>query len=68
MYNLSIYQPVILQPEYQVLTNGNYNLFDLVPCGLQRDEGKVTCSFLTATCIGINLDDLYNNNNNNNNN
>jgi hypothetical protein len=62
MYNLTIYQSVILQPEYQVLSNGEYDLLDLVPCGLKRDDGKITCAFLTATCVGINLEDQYNNN------
>ena len=59
-----MYQSVVLQPEYEVLTNGDFNLLDLIPCGLKRDNGVITCAFLTATCVGINLEDLYNNNNN----
>jgi hypothetical protein len=55
MYTLTKYQPVALQPDYQVLVSGEYNLLDLVPCGLYGQGDEPNCAFLVATCVGINL-------------
>lgn len=62
MYILTKYQPVALQPEYQVLVSGEYDLLDLIPCGLYEQGDESNCAFLTATCVGINLEEVNNNN------
>jgi hypothetical protein len=65
MYSLQINQLVMSEPKYEVLTQGQFELLDLIPCGRVVDNGQITCAFLTATCVGINLEDVnsdkYNN-------
>ena len=39
-----------------------YDLLDLIPCGLYGQGDESNCAFLTATCVGINLEEVNNNN------
>jgi hypothetical protein len=47
---LIIYQQVYYAPTYQVLSSGDYEPLDLVPCGRLVDNGQITCAFLAETC------------------
>lgn len=38
---------------YEVVTTGEYELLDFVPCHLKGDTNDATCMFLACTVLGI---------------
>jgi hypothetical protein len=44
--------PVLGQAGYVVVTGGDYELLELVPCRRVVEAGDASCAFLAATVIG----------------
>jgi hypothetical protein len=45
--------PVLGQPGYVVVTGGDYELFELVPCRRTVEDSGASCAFLAATVVGL---------------
>lgn len=52
MVTLDAETPVLGQAGYVVVTGGDYELLDLVPCRRNVEAGDASCAFLAATVIG----------------
>ena len=50
--------PVLGQTGYVVVTGGDYELLDLVPCRRDVEAGDASCAFLAATVIGQDLTEV----------
>lgn len=58
-YSLNIGDIVMLAKNYIVFESGNFNLLDLVLCKRidESNNSTPTCMFLTATIVGIDLNE-----------
>lgn len=50
--------PVLGQPGYVVVTGGDYELLELVPCRRMTEDSIATCAFLAATVVGVPTEEI----------